>query len=161
MTDLLGELARAGDGTASVTFDRYHDTDPADLWDAVTDPTRLARWFAPVEGDLREGGTFVIRFDDADTPLCRVVACDAPRGFSWEWPQPTTRSIVEVQVAAEGSGSRLRVVHSRLTETSAPDYAAGWQAYLQALEAHLDGRDTGDWWERFAATRAAYAAARW
>ena len=159
MTELLGQLAATGDGEASVSFTRYHDTDPADLWDAVTNPARLARWFAPVEGDPREGGSFVIHFDDADTPSCRVISCDAPRSFTWEWPHAATTSVVEVQVGTEGPGSRLRLVHRRLTQTSAPEYSAGWQAYVQALEAHLDGRDAGDWWERFESTRGRYAAA--
>ena len=37
--------------------DRY-DTDIDDLWSALTDPRRLARWVADVEGDLRLGGEF-------------------------------------------------------------------------------------------------------
>lgn len=159
MNDVFGQLARAADGTASVTFTRHHDTDAADLWDAVTNPARLARWFAVVDGDLREGGTFVIHFDDADTPSCRIITCDAPQHFSWLWPHGTATTLVEVEVAAEGSGSRLRLVHSRLTDTSAPEYGAGWHAYMSALEAHLEGRDSGDWWEEFDSTRAAYQAA--
>ena len=35
--------------------DRY-DTDIDDLWSALTDPRRLARWVAEVDGDLRLGG---------------------------------------------------------------------------------------------------------
>ncbi|WP_344151009.1 SRPBCC domain-containing protein [Nocardioides koreensis] len=27
-----------------------------DLWSALTDPSRLARWLGEVEGDLRPGG---------------------------------------------------------------------------------------------------------
>ena len=33
-----------------------YDTDLADLWSAITEPDRLARWVATVEGDLRLGG---------------------------------------------------------------------------------------------------------
>ena len=31
---------------------RSYDTTVDDLWDAITTPERLARWFMPVEGDL-------------------------------------------------------------------------------------------------------------
>ena len=79
---LLGTVTRTGD-TAEASFDRVYDTDAADLWRAVTDPERLARWFAPVEGDLRAGGSFTIRFDDNAVPGCRLTTCDAPRGFAW------------------------------------------------------------------------------
>jgi len=37
--------------------DRY-DTGIEDLWTAITDPDRLARWYGEVKGDLRVGGEF-------------------------------------------------------------------------------------------------------
>jgi uncharacterized protein YndB with AHSA1/START domain len=49
---LLGTITRTGDD-AEATFERVYDTDAADLWAAVTEPDRLARWLAPVDGDLR------------------------------------------------------------------------------------------------------------
>ncbi len=41
--------------------DRF-DTGIDDLWSALTDPPRLARWLGEVEGDLRLGGEFRARF---------------------------------------------------------------------------------------------------
>ncbi len=38
-------------------FRRTYDAPIEDVWDACTDPVRLSRWYAPVAGDLREGGT--------------------------------------------------------------------------------------------------------
>ena len=32
---------------------RSYDTTVDDLWEAITTPERLARWFLPVEGDLK------------------------------------------------------------------------------------------------------------
>ncbi len=81
--EVLGRLARDGDAV-SVEFDRRYATDAADLWQICTEPDRLARWFAPVSGDLRPGGSFVIHFDDDDTPQCRVVGCEAPTRFAYE-----------------------------------------------------------------------------
>ncbi len=40
--------------------DRF-DTDIDDVWSALTDPLRLARWVAEVAGDLRLGGEFYQR----------------------------------------------------------------------------------------------------
>src|SRR5487761_312170 len=54
---ILGSL-RSADGKGVVRIeDRYH-TDIDDLWSALTDPGRLARWYGQVEGDLRPGGEF-------------------------------------------------------------------------------------------------------
>lgn len=67
-------IIRDGD-LVGVGFDQHYPTDPADLWQAVTDPGRLARWFAPVDGPLVVGRDFTIRFDDGDAPGCRPLSC--------------------------------------------------------------------------------------
>ena len=58
----LGAVTRAvedstheGTPVKVVVASRTYPTDVDDLWDAVTDPARIARWFAPVTGDLRLG----------------------------------------------------------------------------------------------------------
>jgi uncharacterized protein YndB with AHSA1/START domain len=70
MRDVLQELAatarevvRRGEGDEeliAVMLRREYPTDPEDVWQALTDPRRVARWFAPVSGDLRQGGTFQV-----------------------------------------------------------------------------------------------------
>ena len=163
-TELLGRIAAdpadPTDGAArTVTFDRLYRTSPADLWEACTDPDRLARWFAPVSGDLEEGGTFVIHFDDDDTPRCRVTACTAPTGFTWEWPQADAMSVVTVEVAPDPAGARLRLRHTGLGPAQAIGYAAGWDTYVRRLEAWLSGVAVPDWDETWEALHALYAAA--
>ena len=160
-TDLLGTISRDGDRVA-VAFERRYPTDAADLWEVVTDQHRLARWFAPVEGELNLGGSFVIRFDDDDSPVCRVERCEPGRSFSWSWPHDRVTSRVDVEVLPDGEDAVLRVVHSRLTQPTAAGYAAGWQAYLRRLDVFVpdpDHAQDGDWWADFDAVRHAYVAA--
>jgi uncharacterized protein YndB with AHSA1/START domain len=57
---ILGTL-RATDGTGVVRLEDRFDTDIEDLWSALTEPRRLARWLGEVEGDLRAGGEFRAR----------------------------------------------------------------------------------------------------
>jgi uncharacterized protein YndB with AHSA1/START domain len=57
---ILGTL-RSADGKGVVRIEDRYDTDIDDLWSAITDPARLARWHGQVEGDLRPGGEFRIR----------------------------------------------------------------------------------------------------
>src|SRR5581483_7508203 len=47
---MLGSL-RSADGAGVVRIEERYDTDVDDLWSAITDPVRLARWHGPVEGD--------------------------------------------------------------------------------------------------------------
>jgi len=54
-TRLLGSL-RSAAGKGIVRMEDRVGTDTGDLWSALTDPRRLARWIGEVEGDLRLGG---------------------------------------------------------------------------------------------------------
>ncbi len=55
-------------------FRRTYDAPIEDVWDACTNPDRLSRWYAPVDGDLREGGTFT----QGDFGSGRITRCQAP-----------------------------------------------------------------------------------
>ena len=46
---ILGSL-RAKDGKGVVRMEDRYDTDIGDLWSALTEPRRLARWYGEVEG---------------------------------------------------------------------------------------------------------------
>lgn len=53
-TRILGSL-RSARGKGVVRIEDRFNTDVDDLWSALTDPARLARWHGQVEGDLRPG----------------------------------------------------------------------------------------------------------
>lgn len=160
LTEVLGRIERDTDGpgeAVAVVFDRHHATDASDLWEACTDPGRLARWFAPVSGDLREGGTFTIHFDDADTPRCRVVACEAPTRLVWEWPVGEVATVVTVEVTPDADGARLVLRHARLGRAQVAGYAAGWDTYVRRLDADLAGGELPDWDATWSALHHRYA----
>src|ERR1700683_4730407 len=76
---LLGTL-RAVDGKGVVRMEDRYDTDIDDLWSAITDPSRLARWYGEVEGDLRLGGESRLRVvARGGEGTRRVEACEPPR----------------------------------------------------------------------------------
>jgi len=156
LTQVLGRIERAGAGGVAL-FDRAYPTSAEDLWQACTDPDRLARWFAPVTGDLCPGGRFTIHFDDADTPRCRVVTCEPPRLVVWEWPVGAITSLVTVEVRPDGDSSRLVLRHERLTGGQVVGYAAGWDTHLRSLEADLEGTPAPDWGETWSALHELYA----
>jgi uncharacterized protein YndB with AHSA1/START domain len=66
---------RLAAGEARVAhFTRTYDAPIDDVWDACTNPQRLARWYVPVTGDLRVGGSF----QQAMMGSGEVVRCEAP-----------------------------------------------------------------------------------
>ncbi|MGN7248781.1 SRPBCC family protein [Janibacter anophelis] len=153
---LLGEVWVA-DGVSVVHVEDVYDTDPDDLWQAVTDPTRLRRWIAGVEGDLRQGGLFTASFVSGWTGRGRVEVCDAPHRLLLTMePGAADETTIEAVLSAQGAGTRLVVEERGIPVEQAPDHGAGWQAHLEDLRAVLEGRPVGSWSERWAELRPAY-----
>jgi uncharacterized protein YndB with AHSA1/START domain len=62
---ILGSL-RSEDGDGVTRMEDRFDTAIEDLWLALTEPRRLARWYGEVEGNLRVGGEFQVRHADGE-----------------------------------------------------------------------------------------------
>ena len=73
-SSIWGTLTRA-DAGVDITLRHVYRTSVADLWSAVTEPDRLARWLGRVTGDLHEQGS---------SPWCsrRTTTASAPRAWS-------------------------------------------------------------------------------
>ena len=96
-------------GTARVvTIGQAYDTDAADLWNALTDIERIPRWFLPISGDLRAGGTYQLEGQAHGT----ILTCDPPREFTATWEFGDSVSWIEVRVVGEGADrSRFELAH--------------------------------------------------
>ena len=138
---LLGTLGIA-DGKGVV---RVADRFPADIetvWSALTDPSRLARWYGEVEGDLRLGGEFRVRvFASGWEGTGRVEACEPPRRLvvTGKEPDQPGGDVSEVTLAADG-GQTILVVEDRGLPLL-PAYGAGVQIHLENLAHHIAGRE--------------------
>ena len=169
MRDLLAEIAEtarevarrgAGDDELiAVSLRREYPADVADVWDAVTDPARLARWFAPVTGDLRQGGTFAVE-GNADG---EIRECAPPSTLVLTWGGPV--SVVTVRLAPAGEGTVLELEHTVPAAFAGSGAGAlfvgpGWDVALLGLALHVRGDEVGDpvAWEGGEEVRAANAA---
>jgi uncharacterized protein YndB with AHSA1/START domain len=163
--DLRGVLTQRADGV-EVRFDRWYPTTPEDLWAAVTEPARVARWLGPVYGDLRVGGRYELRMgedvpDAADSATGEVLRCEPPHTLAVTWVFPDeTVTRVDVALRADGDGTRLLLVHTGLADASARGYGGGWHACLDQLDDHLAGRPVRGWDDLYAAAAPAYADVR-
>lgn len=155
------DLTIRPDGSYLLVFDEVFATDPEDLWEAVTDPARLARWMADYRGSLAVGGTWEVAADDGGVwGTGEVVACDPPRRFETIWhaaEEEPTRLVVSLE-PAEG-GTRLVLRHDGVQSIY---YGAGWQVYLESLAAHVTGtgpgyRDGAAWDARYGELQPAYS----
>jgi uncharacterized protein YndB with AHSA1/START domain len=136
-----------------------------DLWSALTDPQRLARWYGEIDGDLRLGGEFQARlFASGWEGTGRVDACEPPRRLLLTMrdadPQPgqPAESVTEVVLAADASQTVLVLEERDLPLDLIAAYGAGIQVHVEDLAAHVAGRDRVDanarWTELFPAYEA-------
>jgi uncharacterized protein YndB with AHSA1/START domain len=155
-THVVGTL-RSVDGTGVVRMeDRYH-TGIDDLWSALTEPHRLARWIAEVEGDLRVGGEFHANFTSGWEGSGRVEVCEPPRRLRLTMsPGHQDQTVIEAELGAEGDHTSLAVEERGLPLTELPAHGAGWQAHLEDLAAHLAGGERADWRTRWSKLTPAY-----
>ena len=155
---LVGSL-RAVDGKAVVRMEDVFDTSINDMWSAVTDPERLARWIARVEGNLQLGGEFRASFTSSWEGPGRVDACDPPRHLLVTMsPGQPDQTVITADLVADGDQTRLIVEEHGLPLDEAADYGAGWQAHVEDLAAYLASRPPSDWRTRWAELTPAYRA---
>lgn len=117
-----------------------------DLWQACTDPERLARWIAEVSGDLREGGAFEARFTSGWEGTGQVESCEPPRRLvvSTREEGETEDGVIEVRLTPEGTTTILVIEERGLKADHLPAYGAGWQLHVEDLVAHLAGQQPGE-----------------
>lgn len=143
VTRTVTELEREGKPARNVTLERFYDTTPDDLWDAVTNPERLLRWFAPVSGELKVGGRYQIK-NNADGV---ITECVPPHFFSVTWEFGGGLSWVEVRLVADGEDrSRLTLSHicpidDHWRKFGPGAVGVGWDLALVGLAFHLSARD--------------------
>jgi uncharacterized protein YndB with AHSA1/START domain len=143
---ILGSL-RSADGKGVVRVEDHVDTDIDDLWSALTDPRRLARWMGEVEGDLRLGGEFRARFFASGWEgTGRVEACEPPRRLLLLTKQPgePNEQVIEVTLAADGDQTILVWEERGMPLDQLAAYGGGIQVHVEDLAAHLCGRERGD-----------------
>ncbi|HVW42258.1 MAG TPA: SRPBCC family protein [Amycolatopsis sp.] len=130
-----------------VAVSRRYDASAEDIWHACTDPARLSRWFLPVSGDLRPGGTYRLKGNACGD----IMLCEPPRLLRVTWIfGEGPGSVVELRLRPEGAATRLDLEHSGLTDDQHWDQfgpgavGVGWDLALLGLALHLSGERIAD-----------------
>jgi uncharacterized protein YndB with AHSA1/START domain len=143
---VLGSL-HSVDGQGVVRMEDRLDTGIDDLWRALTDPDRLAQWYGDVEGDLSEKGEFRVRIALAGERIGHVGACEPPQRLLLTMhdpdPQPgqPEQTLIEAQLTAEGSQTRLVWEERGMPVNLLPAYGAGIQIHVEHLADYIGGRE--------------------
>lgn len=136
---VVGEATDAG-VPVRATISQVYDTDVDDLWHACTTADRIARWFAPVTGDLELGGRYQIEGNAGGI----VTVCEPPHRYeiSWEFGGTTSTVLVVVE-KVDADRTRLSLTHSgdiagEFWQQYGPGATGvGWELSLLGLALHL------------------------
>jgi len=153
-TRILGSI-RSADGAGVVRIEDRYDTDIDDLWSAITDPVRLARWFGEVDGELSQRGEFRVRIADAGDRTGQVEACERPERLvvttretdeSYRRGQgvPPFDAVWDITLTADGDRTILVIQVRGVPLDKIAFYGAGWQIHAENLAAYLAGQEPGD-----------------
>ncbi|KAA0024676.1 SRPBCC family protein [Antrihabitans cavernicola] len=123
-----------------ITVSQTYPTDVDDLWDACTNPERIPRWFLPISGDLRLGGTYQFDGNAGGT----IEKCDPPSSFAATWEYGGEVSWIEVTVSAVGDDKAqftlehiAHVDDERWTEFGPGAVGVGWDGGMLGLANYL------------------------
>ena len=138
VTRTVRNFEKDGKPAAAVTLTRLYDTDVDDLWEALTSAERIPRWFLPVEGELKPGGTYQLKGNAGGT----ITACTPPTHFAATWEFGGGVSWIDVTVAPERGKARMTLEHTAILEDHWKQFGPGavgigWDLAIMGLARHL------------------------
>ena len=110
----------------SVLLRREYDARIDDVWDALTNPERIGRWFLPISGDYRLGG----RYQFEGNAGGEIVECDRPHRLkvTWVYGEPVLPSLQNFVVLEVSSQQGVRMGDEFLIYLPAPKREEGQPA---------------------------------
>lgn len=130
-------------GTVTVALSRRYDAEAEDVWDALTNPIRLPRWFYPVSGDLKVGGTFQFEGNAGG----EIRRCDRPSWLQVTFGGPD--SVLDVRLSEANGTTTVELGHTVPLAMAGSGAGAlfvgpGWDGALLGLGIELRGQAEGD-----------------
>lgn len=150
-----GVVTRLDDGRQRLEFHRPWPDPVEDVWAALTEPDRMARWIGTYEGERAVGATGTFTMTQEDEPVgepMTIVECDPPRRLAVEWVQEDTDAWrVDLDLTTEGDRTVLRFVQVFGADADVTDFAMGWHWYLEKFGAEVAGTPVPGEWDAFLA----------
>jgi uncharacterized protein YndB with AHSA1/START domain len=140
-------------GARRLRFRRSWPDPIEDVWSALTENERLARWIGTYDGPRGSGadGTFTMTQEaEPAREAVTIVECDPPRRLVLEWTAEAHWR-VDLDLSVEDGRTVLVFTQVFATADAVADVAAGWHWYLDKFEAELTGRPQPAGWDAFLA----------
>lgn len=124
--------------TPVLAIERWYPTTPSDMWQAFTDTERLSRWLGRIADPMPSavGDPYRIDLGPADIADGVVLSCHPEEHLAVAWRVAgEPESVVDVSLAADGTGTMVVLQHRLARSTGLADYGGGWEDLLAALVA--------------------------
>jgi uncharacterized protein YndB with AHSA1/START domain len=122
-----------------IRLERVYTQPPGRVWSALTTPELVARWWAP--GDIRAevGHRFEMDMGKWGKQPCEVLEVQVEQRFSYRFAEPTLNTIITWELAPEGTGTRLTLIHhgfdldSPVGRSAYEGMKPGWPGILERI----------------------------
>lgn len=123
----------------SVLLSRRYDAAIEDVWDAITDPDRMRRWFLPVTGEFQVGGKFQLEGNAGG----EILRCEKPSLLEVSFGEET--SVVQVRLSSVDHEATMLVLEHTVPAGAHPatgvlSVGPGWDGALLGLGIYFDGQ---------------------
>ncbi|MBV9040732.1 MAG: SRPBCC family protein [Acidimicrobiia bacterium] len=152
------------DGAYQIEFERVYPHPIEEVWDAITNPARIAKWWLPfdadIELDLRPGGKYELRAKgpEAMEISWTVVRVEPPTLF--EHTHSDIGGNIRWMLHDEGGATRLELVQTPADRNAVIEmgFIVGLHMSLDRLGRDLDGVADNPWdWDVEAVHKERYA----
>lgn len=142
VTRSVSSSTRDGAPARTVTLSRRYHTTLENLWDAVTKPSRIPRWFMPITGVLELGGRYQLEGNAGGV----IETCRPMAQFTATWEFGGDVSWIEASFSEDAPGARLTLNHIALLSPHWDEYGpgavgVGWDTGLLGLALHIAAPD--------------------
>jgi uncharacterized protein YndB with AHSA1/START domain len=149
-------------GESVLRFERRYPNSIDDVWDAITNPDRIAQWWLPFDAEITvelvEGGSYELRGKGgAPTLSWKVLRADAPHLFAHTHVEPDV--VITWELSEDGDGCVLVLTQTVPDRASAVsnNFVVGLHTSLDRLGALLQGHAI-DWdWNAMSEHQRRYA----
>ena len=138
-----GRVERTPQGTAVLVLTRDFTAGVEDVWAAITESDRLARWIGTFSGDPAAGRVLFrmnAEGEASDQPF-DIDECDPPRLLAVTSHAGSGSWRLRLTLTAIDGGTRLTFSQPDIDPVEAENIGPGWEFYLDRLVAAETGQD--------------------